>query len=646
MAWKKKAVTTTETISSVKSALRKLIRERERHKHELIETGAWLAIADKISRRKSLDDLQAFISRIEDDGVFDRENGTDAEQEAVWKALNDDSARKYAHTPVFSRKEDREGFEVLVDALEAHHQRQQQSYLMELGQMAIHDLAAFHEWLTGGAERPAPHHEWMCKHLMKLERADYRTLLLSLSPGLAKSTYATRSFTMWCFLRDNTSKILMSGYNQTFIESEGSKPVRAFVESQAPDAEDAERYSQIPLRCSLGLAEDSTSVDGWMLSNRVGKLYARGAGAGCAGIRASITVLDDVVASRAVARSKTEQVKLQKWIIADILSRRLPNNRMLIIGTRWTTNDPIGYVESLHTKDKDSVPGPVKIIKVAAQCRPEDILPANAVVDEDMREIGVAVIPGETDELGRRVGEWMWEKNIDGTPHYTEKEHYIPLRQSMDPLDWSALYMSTPIDLIGDMIGSSDIATFSSLPAREQWGKVTMSIDTAQKAGQRNDFTVIHVYVSWNMSRSGKDLPPIKMHDCVHAESMRTRLEDVVKRIKTLCLYFKVSEILIEDAGFGSSIIQGYYDKLYAPIKAVQTKNQSKEFRFDEAVPYLRSGIVRFYKNAPWLPGVLEQVVAFPNGKNDDHVDAISQFVRYGGVMRRVGGSKKMVLGG
>jgi len=40
-------------------------------------------------------------------------------------------------------------------------------------------------------------------------------------------------------------------------------------------------------------------------------------------------------------------------------------------------------------------------------------------------------------------------------------------------------------------------------------------------------------------------------------------------------------------------------------------------------------GLVHFPKNAPFMPDLLAELLAFPNGKHDDQVDSISQALAY-----------------
>lgn len=55
----------------------------------------------------------------------------------------------------------------------------------------------------------------------------------------------------------------------------------------------------------------------------------------------------------------------------------------------------------------------------------------------------------------------------------------------------------------------------------------------------------------------------------------------------------------------------------------------SKVERFGIALSYAYDGKVLLPQNAPWLEAWLYEMIAFPNGENDDQVDSFSQVVAY-----------------
>ena len=48
----------------------------------------------------------------------------------------------------------------------------------------------------------------------------------------------------------------------------------------------------------------------------------------------------------------------------------------------------------------------------------------------------------------------------------------------------------------------------------------------------------------------------------------------------------------------------------------------------------IEAGQVFLPKDAPWLGDFLDELLAFPNGRHDDQVDSVSQFLNWAGKRR------------
>jgi predicted phage terminase large subunit-like protein len=85
----------------------------------------------------------------------------------------------------------------------------------------------------------------------------------------------------------------------------------------------------------------------------------------------------------------------------------------------------------------------------------------------------------------------------------------------------------------------------------------------------------------------------------------------------------KASQVLIEDAGFGTALIQEFKT---ADFSVVAVKPEyDKKIRMAIQSAKFENGQVFLPKEAPWLPDLEDELFAFPNGRHDDQVDSISQ---------------------
>jgi predicted phage terminase large subunit-like protein len=469
---------------------------------------------------------------------------------------------------------------------------------MKLAAMGQHDVAAYHEFMRPD-EPPAKHHLYLCDHLMALERKDLMLLCVSMNPGSAKSSYGSRSFTQFHMGRNPDDQVLAVAHGARFAEDEFSKPNRAAI--------DSEEYRTVFPDVFLSDSERSASM--WRLEGTGGRYTVRGAGGGIAGLRADLLNIDDPIKSARDASFALTRENLFKWITADLFPRRLAGAPILLIMTRWFSDDPIGRLEELHKKNPDALPGPVKFLNI----------PVEALEDND--------------PLGRKKGEWLWPEKY--TP-----QHYEQLRSAMSPGLWSSLYLGIPLDQTGEYIAEEKFMRYKTLPKNEPGKpdvvrKTIISVDTAQKSTERSAYTAMLVF--------REDVKGT--HYLAHVERVQKNLEDVVTLLRRLIINWSADYVLIEDAGQGSQILENYQNKLGCPIIAFEGKGRnSKEFMFDAATPWIVAGRVLFPENATWLTEFINELVAFPDGKYKDQVDAFAQYCKHKLSIKR-GGTRTLVMG-
>ena len=99
--------------------------------------------------------------------------------------------------------------------------------------------------------------------------------------------------------------------------------------------------------------------------------------------------------------------------------------------------------------------------------------------------------------------------------------------------------------------------------------------------------------------------------------------------------------LLIEDKGSGTSLIQ---DLKREQIHAIAIKPEGEKIiRMQKHSARIEAGSVFVPRQAPWLDRFRAELLAFPMGRHDDQVDALSQGLEYGFTKRpqtRVGAIK------
>lgn len=488
------------------------------------------------------------------------------------------------------------------------------AYMQKLAVMAPYDLTAYHE-LLNPHEPPATHHIYLCDHLMRVEAGEIKTLIVAMSPGTAKSTYASRTFAQWYLGRNPDRRLLAVGHSQKWAEDELSKPNR--------NAMDTDLFRLAFPDVYLNPNEKSASF--WRLDGWRGSYACRGVGSGVSGLRANLVLGDDLYKHAQDAMSEVIRAASWRWWSADVMSRRLPDAAQILVNTRWHSEDVAGHIEKLDKEARQQqvdqpwvinpIPQPCVIINIPAEAK-------------------------EDDPLGRKPGEWIWCKDQQPDGFYPIS-HYENMRATMPASLWSALYLGEPIDKHGDFVAEDQFQRYETIPANKEgkpreFVKTIISVDAAQSSKERADNTAILVF---RVRVDG-------VHCLVDQWAGKKNLDDLVQHLSKMMKAWEVNYAIIENSGMGVQLLENYQGKLPAPLVSYTPAGKgSKDFRFDAAVPLIISGKILFPKQAPWLNDLMAEFISFPNGSNDDRVDAFSQYCDHE-MKIRIGGTKSLKMRG
>ncbi len=420
------------------------------------------------------------------------------------------------------------------------------------------------------------------------------------------STYASRLFVAWRMGRNPTHKIIGGGHSQTFVENEFSAKIRAIVGSP--------EYSG--LFPEVVISSDTRAKNQWNLAGKGGQYAARGVGQGVHGFRAHFVCVDDPYSKVEDAESPVMREKVETWFTNDLGSRMLPTGKMFLIMTRFHENDLTG---ALLEQNK--------------------ILPSYARWYHV--EAPALCIDPETDVLHRELGEVLWD--------YYDLKYFLAKKTEWSFQRFSLVYQQRT-DAISDDKVSGHFQYYHYLPhqspealakakaeghvdeigrplvnKREYFRRIIVSVDTASKPGERNDYTVIQ---TWGETKDRK-------HYLLRQQRIKVAFNDMIVAIEKQARQDDADLIIVEDKGQGTAYIQarGATDnqrrQAPCPIIGVDPKGQSKEFRFDEVSPIIAAGDVYLPARAKWLDAYLKEFGQFPDCAHDDQVDATTQYLKY-----------------
>ena len=135
----------------------------------------------------------------------------------------------------------------------------------------------------------------------------------------------------------------------------------------------------------------------------------------------------------------------------------------------------------------------------------------------------------------------------------------------------------------------------------------------AAKDGLQNDYSVCTTWLFQDKK--------YYLIDLVRGRYDFPRLRDTAK---ALADRYKPYAILIEDASAGISLAQELRAMGHWRVKPVPVEHDKVTRLFVQAAKF-EAGQVYFPKNGRFMPDLLAELLAFPNGKHDDQVDSISQ---------------------
>ena len=263
--------------------------------------------------------------------------------------------------------------------------------------------------------------------IQMLEEGKLHTLAISLAPGVGKTTLAEFGLA-WTCGRNPFLGNLIGSHNNSFLTGVYGEMLRIF------DPVGEYRWSDV----FPGLSVINTNAKDLMIGigydrsddMRFKTLQCGGSlGSQLAGrVRAhNWLYLDDPVSGIEVALNKEQLDKLWQMVSTDFFQRGVGDRvKRLVIGTRWSINDPIGKLEEFYEGD------------------PQAMFIREPVLDENNES----------------------RFNYPYGLGYTT-ENLMKLQSMMDEASFLAIYQQTPIEREGTLFSPDELQYFDELPDAE-----------------------------------------------------------------------------------------------------------------------------------------------------------------------------------
>jgi len=412
-------------------------------------------------------------------------------------------------------------------------------------------------------------------HLMLCAQGDIRRLIITLPPRSLKSISASVAFPAWLLGHDPTRKIICVSYAND-LAVKHSIDTRIVMESAW--------FKRCFPHARLNPAKNTQHE---FMTKKLGYRLATSVGGTLTGLGGDLIIIDDPHKSDEV-ESDIKRESVINWFRTTLVSRLNDKQKgiIIVIQQRLHEEDLAGYL-------------------LAAGGWAHLNLPAIA---EDAESI--------------LVGEGQYHQREEDEALHPEKEPVElleQLKEDMGSYTFAAQYQQRPAPLGGGIVKWAWFNhRYTQIPVKQEGGCVIQSWDTASSTGQMNDYSVCTTWL-------------IRDGNCYLLDVLRERLEfprlrqTVVNHGTT----WQADLIIIEQANAGIGLIQDLQKNCHTLQIKGMTPNVDKSTRMIQVTPILETGKVILPKNAPWLPEFQSELVHFPNGKFDDQVDSLSQFLEW-----------------
>lgn len=441
--------------------------------------------------------------------------------------------------------------------------------------------ASLAAWAEECGFKPAKHHLLFIDLLERVTRNelpnDKLGAIFLVPPGSAKSTYASVLFPPWFLGQRPRNNILACSYSFTLAERFGKRCRNLIEEKQKV--------------LGYGLSKHSQAAGDWETST--GSVYfAAGVGAGIAGHRADLGLVDDFLGSQEDADSQLIRDKQYDWFWNDFYPRLKPGAKIVIIANRRHEDDLVGR---LLEQDPD------KWIVIR--------IPFFAEEDDPL---------GREPNQGYNVESRIWPEWF--TEAMAEQIKKLPARTL------AGLYQQRPAPIEGDYFKADWLVgyTIDDLAAAEKRGlRYYCASDHAVKERECNDRNCL---LSAGVDDSGRIfiLPDWCWKRC-KTDELVDQMFQMAKRRKPIRWFAGRDHIT---GSLGPFITKRMVETgIFFPIEEM-TATRDLQARAQPIAGRMAAKMVLFPTFAPNWDMAQHEILTFPSGTHDDFVAALAELGR------------------
>lgn len=392
-----------------------------------------------------------------------------------------------------------------------------------------------------------------------------RHSIINLPPGVAKSFIFAICLPAWALAQDPTTRVLIVEHDKT-LAAHATRNILKILTS--------EKYRRA-FKTRIDPSRRSKVDFG---TTKGGGVLAASIKGGITGYRADLVIADDLLPIK-YADNQKKIDWVNKIYVSEIASRG--------------SNTESRFVVVMHRLSKTDLTAKLR------RGGEYDVLEIPMVAEFNTK-------------ISSRYGEWRRKKGEQIRPGLYSKK-------KLNNLSTEPFY---------DFLYQQDVGKRSKLRVKAIHFKFTdekldrskpfiFSIDAAQKATPSGSRMAIQV---WQICGSKFRLVDIFTGQC---DFMR-----LWQALNRLLIKYPPSQILVEDTASGSALISQLSAKSPCNVQAIIPK-KSKSSRFFRHLSLIRRSRIVLPEGVDWASDWIEELVSFPAGEFDDHVDCLSMFLDF-----------------
>lgn len=421
------------------------------------------------------------------------------------------------------------------------------------------------------------HYNWhidaIAYALVLCQRQETTRQIVSLPPRSLKSIIASVALPAWILGHDPSAKIISVSY-ASGLAGEFCRKCRSIMSSSW--------YREIFPNTRIS-PDKNTELH--FETTRGGYRYATSVGGTLTGIGGDYIIIDDPMKAED-GESEAARRNVHHWFENTLYSRLNDKRRgvIIIVGQRVHEDDLVGHVLEKEAWEHLR-------------------LPAIADVPQD-----IALGKGRVHR--RRIGDVLH-------PEREPAEVLARMKENMGPRAFAAQYQQEPVPPEGALIKLEEFQYYDSVKFKYA---AVQSWDTATKATELSDYSVC---TTWSIHENRYYLRDVFRE--------RLAFPELKSKAVELALHWRAGLILIEDSANGPAL-EAEIDRMrivnFANVELCRPEGD-KVVRMARQCARIADGSVLLPREATWLKTFLDECRAFPQGKHDDQVDSMSQFLNW-----------------